>query len=42
VHGLDLGQIHGHAVRRNDVAQVRDGGDAERALGLLDEEVVLA
>jgi len=26
---------------QNDVAQLRDGGDAERTLGQLDEEVVL-
>jgi hypothetical protein len=40
--GLDLGRVHGHVGRRDDVAEVADGVDAERTLGSLDEEAVLA
>jgi len=36
-HRLDFGQIHGHAVGGDDVAEVLDGVDAESALGELDE-----
>jgi hypothetical protein len=40
--GLHLGWIHGDACLRYDVAEVGDGGDAERALGALDEEALVA
>jgi hypothetical protein len=40
-HDLHLGRIHGDTSRRDDVPQVRDRVDAERALGTLDEEPVL-
>ena len=35
------GQIHDHAGRRDDVAQVGDGGHPTCILGPLDEELVL-
>jgi len=40
--GLDLDGIHRHAGCGDDVAEVADGVDAERALGPLHKEAVLA
>ena len=39
---LHLCRIHGYAGVGDDVAEVGDGGDAERALGSLDDEAVVA
>jgi hypothetical protein len=40
--GLHLGRIHGHARRRDGVAEVGDGVHAKSALGTLNEETVLS
>ena len=40
--GLHLGRVHGDARLGDDVAEVGHRGDAESALGALDEELVLA
>jgi hypothetical protein len=42
VDGLHLGQIHGHPLSRDNVAQVCHRGGAKGALGPLDEEDVAA
>ncbi|KAF0932089.1 hypothetical protein E2562_007885 [Oryza meyeriana var. granulata] len=42
VDRLDLGRIHGHARLGDDMAEVGDGVNAERTLGALDEEAVMA
>ena len=38
---LHLGRDHGNARRRYDMAEVGDGGSTKRALGALDEELVV-
>jgi len=38
---LDLGGIHGDTRSRDDVAEVGDRVDPERALGSLDKELML-
>jgi hypothetical protein len=40
--GLDLGWLHGHTHRGYGVPEVGDSVHAERALGTLDEETMLA
>lgn len=39
--GLHLSRVHGDACRRDSVAKIGDGGDAERTLRLLDKELML-
>ena len=42
VYSLDLGGIHSDASHGDDVAEVADGVNAERALGPLHKEAVVA